>query len=230
MLRVSVTTLEKFRRYIRETTPDDTEERLIESIAGSFVGNDYTRIGHSFHHILERGFDKVIKDGSRFYCKGCYFSEAQLRLAIRYHKDYLFMVREVPTFKIYQVPNLGEVMITCRIDGIEGREIRDTKLKFSPVRVDQFVDSYQWRAYLDILDLDNFYFDPFYIEGYDPEKHGRDISSLTMTREDPIPCSRYDELTSEVHGLVIDFFQYIEAKQFFHLLKTANLHEKNYLF
>lgn len=55
MYRISVTSLEKFRRYLEGVSSYDTEEALLETLSGEFKGNAYTRIGTAFHNVVELG-------------------------------------------------------------------------------------------------------------------------------------------------------------------------------
>ena len=50
---VRVTQIEKFRRFITGHSDYDTEQSVIDTLTGSFKGNEYTRIGTSFHKIVE---------------------------------------------------------------------------------------------------------------------------------------------------------------------------------
>ena len=53
MYKLSVTTIEKFRRYVVGASEYDTEQALLEAIKGVFTGNDKTRTGSCYHKIIE---------------------------------------------------------------------------------------------------------------------------------------------------------------------------------
>ena len=55
MYRISVTSLEAFRRFRDKHSIWDTEERLLNVLAGIKEPNAYTAIGSCFHKIVETG-------------------------------------------------------------------------------------------------------------------------------------------------------------------------------
>jgi hypothetical protein len=88
MFRISVTTLEKFRRYMAGVSAFDTEESLIESIKGIFKGNDKTRFGNAYHELIEGKY--VCPDQDLYQVGGHHFSAAQARPAVAYKMNQPF--------------------------------------------------------------------------------------------------------------------------------------------
>jgi hypothetical protein len=237
MFRVSVTTIESYRRYINEVSPVDTEVRLVEKLEGKFTGNDKTRIGSAFHSIIEDPdavISPIINPGGK---EELYFigpdqikmNFIQVDLALRYRRAHPQMIHEVPIYKIYQVPRCGEVMVTGKVDGIEGRQLRDLKTKFSGVNYEEYLDSAQWKFYLDILGLDVFFYDFIEIKGFD-EHTPTDVTKCQFIPQPVLKCDRYINLSKDVENLVVDFFEYIHDREFYNLLKQAHNYEKDPLF
>ena len=96
---------------------------------------------------------------------------------------------------------------------IDGVEIRDIKTKYSAPSDKEYIDSCQWRYYLDIFGADVFHFDLFVFNGYNKDKHGYDVSSLELTRHTPpITCYRYPEMESDNILLLNQFLDWVEAR------------------
>ena len=74
--------------------------------------------------------------------------------------------------------DMGDLVITGCADMIDGFEIRDIKTKYSQPNDKDYVDSAQWRFYLEMFGAETFHFDLFQFIGYDKEKHGTDVRGL----------------------------------------------------
>ncbi len=222
MQRISVTTLEKFRRYMASTSPFDTEESLMETIRGLFKGNDKTEFGTAYHSAVEGKFQPV-PDGSQilYQVNDFMFSLDQIAPALRYREEHPLVVQEMTISKIYQT-NYFPIQVSGRIDGIEGCQIRDVKTKFRYPKTDEYVDSYQWRFYLDMMELDTFYYDIFEVEGFDQLPMTKPyFIDVDVTAHPEIPCLRYSNLHRDVMSLLNLFLDYVHNREILHLLKPA---------
>lgn len=63
MYRISVTSLEAFRRFRDKHSVWDTEERLLNVLSGKKEPNSYATIGSCFHKIVETGKATYIGNG-----------------------------------------------------------------------------------------------------------------------------------------------------------------------
>lgn len=230
MQRISVTTLEKFRRYMCEASPFDTEESLLESLRGEFTGNDKTKTGGAFHQIIEGDYtrreDNLIyvkseKDKTEFL-----FHPDQAEPALQYRKDHPFMVHEMKVSKVYQTSRT-EIQVTGRVDGAEGLAIRDAKTKFRPFTVSDYLNSFQWRYYLDMLDSEVFYYDIFEVVGFPglptdfmgvplPPPHKIECDIIGHPE---IQCLAYRDMHYDIVDLLELFLSYLENREIMHLLK-----------
>jgi hypothetical protein len=234
MFRISVTTLEKFRRYMAGVSPFDTEEALIESIKGIFKGNDKTRFGSAYHELIEGKY--VCPDRDRYQVGDYLFSGTQASPAVLYKMNHMIMVHELPYSCIFKT-NYFYIQVTARIDGMEGACVRDVKTKFRDVAVQEYLDSYQWRYYLHMTGLDHFFYDVFQVTGFDqvlkrslmldPAKIFQE--SIQVQEPVEIHCKRYDGMQQELTTLLNDFLDYIHSRNLLCFLKPANeINELNF--
>ena len=63
MYRISVTSLEAFRRFRDNHSIWDTEERLLNVLSGKKEPNAYATIGSCFHKIVETGKATYVGNG-----------------------------------------------------------------------------------------------------------------------------------------------------------------------
>lgn len=212
---IRVTMIEAFRRYLANGDYDRyeiTEQSVIDSVTGKFEGNTLTRIGTAFHHIAELGEDygAPIEDGWQFDIEGheVLLSDAQRQVALDYSREHPFAFHEIRWRKDY-----GRAIVTGCADMIDGLEIRDIKTKYSAPSDKDYIDSCQWRYYLDIFGANVFHFDLFVFQGYDKEKHGYDVRPLELTRHTPpIACYRYPQMESDNIRLLNEFMDWAEAR------------------
>ncbi len=238
---IRVTTIEAFRRYIEQSEYDNfeiTEQSVIDNITQEFTGNEYTRIGTAFHSIVETGKPQCTKAAAgerKFLYYGKEQSEPipegrifdidgnavtldakQCRVALDYRSEHPDAFHEIRTFKDY-----GEAIVTGCADMIDGTEIRDIKTKYSRINDTDYINSCQWRFYLDLFDADTFHFDLFTFEGYNKDKHGYDVRGLELTRYQPaITCYRYDKMEDDIRNLLGSFLEWAEYRNLIQHFKT----------
>ena len=218
MYRISVTTLEKFRRFMAEVSSYDTEQSLIDSITGGFIGNEKTDIGEGYHSLIEGDFSS---EREHFKAGKFLFTPEQARAAFQYKREHKSMIHEVTVSKVYVIPGY-EINVRGRIDGVEGMQLRDIKTKFSSIDFQEYYNSYQWRFYLDMLGLDAFWYDIFEVTGFDhltgsaPYK----LPDVSFLAPEPFVCYSYPSMHQDCRALLNDFMGWIRERNFFHLLKT----------
>lgn len=212
---VRVTQIEAFRRYLANGDNDYyeiTEQSVIDSITGEFKGNEYTKIGTAFHGIVQYGepFGLPIDGGYEFNIEGneVRMSDEQRKVALHYRVEHLGAYHEFRGYKDY-----GRAIVTGCADMIDGVEIRDIKTKYSAPSDAEYINSCQWRYYLDIFGADVFHFDLFVFHGYNKDKHGYDVRGLELTRHTPpITCYRYPEMESDNIRLLNQFLDWAESR------------------
>lgn len=212
---IRVTAIEAFRRYLANGDNDYyeiTEQSVIDSVTGEFKGNEYTKIGTAFHGVVQYGetFGLPIDGGYEFNIEGneVRMSDEQRKVALHYRVEHLGAYHEFRGYKDY-----GRAVVTGCADMIDGVEIRDIKTKYSAPSDTEYINSCQWRYYLDIFGADVFHFDLFVLDGYKKEKHGYDVRGLELTRRTPpITCYRYPGMENDNLALLNQFMDWAEAR------------------
>lgn len=197
---VRVTTLESFRRFRDNVTGTyDTEERLIEHLTGKFEGNVKTEIGSEFHKLIETGLpsSNSVK----------IFSNSQIIKAVNHRDAVSPFISEVRNYKKY-----GKIVVTGAVDVLQGSIIRDTKVKFKPVLMSEYENSYQWRFYLDIFEINTFVYDVFEVIGFD-EAMGANLHNCEMKQHEPFYCYKYENMQKDLQTLVDEFVEWVNFRK-----------------
>lgn len=216
--RISVSTIEKFRRYMVGASDYDTYKSVIESILGKRSQNDKTSIGTSFYSIIETYKQIQTPPHKRMY-DGIRFSKKLCAPAIEYKKQHPNLIHEISLSKLYQTEYF-DLKIYARIDSIEGSIIRDTKLRFSPFDfMADYYPSYQWRFYLDMFGLSTFYYDIFELIDYKRIDREGNVIASDIVAHDPHLCHAYTDMKSDIDILVNDFAKFIDTNHLTLLLK-----------
>lgn len=238
---VRVTTLEKFRRYMSGDYEYETEQNVIESITKEFQGNEYTRIGTVFHRIVEEGTPECVKapagtrkflyygketeepvpPGRTFDVNGFKVSldVPQCKVALAYRNQFPDAWHEVRLYRDY-----GRAIVTGCADMVDGAELRDIKTKYSYPSDADYINSVQWRYYLELFNMDVFHFDLFIFDGYKKEKHGYDVRGLELKRyEPPITCYRYEGMEQDNMMLLDDFMDWAESRNLIEYLTNKDI-------
>ena len=215
--------MEKFRRFAAGVSSYDTEQSLLETLSGEFKGNAYTQTGTAFHNIVELGEAAFKYDTQGFVVSSdnvqVLMDKAQILEALNYRYDMAGAVYETPIGRDYN-EGIFPIHVTGRVDVIHGSDVRDIKTKYSESHAEDYMDSYQWRLYLEILEADRFYFDVFEFKRYDKDRNGIDVRGLPLVRTIPVECLRYDDMERDNLMLIDNFREYIHSKNLYHLLKT----------
>jgi len=216
-----VTQLEKFRRYITEHSEYDDERSVIDNLTGQFTGNQYTRVGTAFHKIVE---------GDTLGCKKIPGTETEIpgrefdidgypvKLDLKQCKTALEYKDRFPNayHEIREYMDMGEIVITGCADIINGLEIRDIKTKYSPIKDSDYTDSCQWRFYMELFGVGDFFFDLFQFVGYDKDKHGYDVRGLELKPYAPaIGCHWYNTMEQDNRILLKEFVQWSKFRGLF---------------
>lgn len=242
MLKISVTTLEQFRRYMNEVSDGDTEASVIDRLKKKFKATEKTRIGSAWHKIIEEPglATKTFKNKGKYWCmvEGIAFPQEEALKARAYRMKHKMIICELPISKTYKIGN-DEIMVTGRIDGIEGVQVRDAKVKFFEPDVNYFMDSCQGKFYMDILECKVCHYDVFEVMqpitkevmpkygstaddiiyrktgGYKLKKGDDGINYLNRFQiivHEPITCSAYIGMQNELHQLLREFITWVEYK------------------
>lgn len=169
-LRVSVTDIDQLR-YYRDT--DDMElADLIARLKHLMPSSQEMQAGTALHKALELAepgdFKGLSADGFIF----SFETDAEIEL---------FPTRETKTEQRYLIGDC-EVTLVGKVDALHGKRIDDHKFtsKFDP---DRYLNSYQWRCYLEMFGADIFRWNIFEATESAPNNYLiRNVHPLTMSR------------------------------------------------
>ncbi len=147
-MRVSVSDIDSFLYWERQE--DGDTEALVRRLRRLDPPSEQMLAGTALHKALELADDG---DYTKLEADGYVFTaDLDAVLAIP-------ALREIKAEKVYSIDG-RPVLMVGKVDAVEGRRVDDHKstARFDP---DRFVQSYQWRFYLDIFDADHFRWNVF---------------------------------------------------------------------
>lgn len=191
-MRVHVTDLDQLLWFRR--IEDMTTEELISRLRRESPPNRAMAMGTAWHAILEQPpADELVvveRDGFTFLIE----CDAEITLP---------QIREIRAEKTYVVDGVT-VTLTGGCDGITGNVVTDHKLTARP-DPEKYLDSYQWRAYLDIYGADVFEY--ILYQALDQEAKGQVIIKDVV----PFRFYRYPEMVSDLISGIRDFVEFARA-------------------
>jgi hypothetical protein len=145
--------------------------------------------GRAFAKLMERHpdgpvDDSLVVDGWRFF-----FDEVDADLSRA-------ALREIKAEKVYATPD-GPVTLVAKADGVNGRTVHDQKLT-GRWDAEKYLESLQWRAYLDLFDADTFVYDVF-VGKVDDRRQ-----TVNVTDYHRLAFYRYPQLGRDVERAVRD--------------------------
>lgn len=182
MFKVSVTTLEQFNSWRKDTKEENPkpEQDVIDSIMQVTKPSVYMRIGGAVADYLETpsiakdswlempsvsSQDEIFPGIQAYDVHGILFDREGLERIrdIAYATE---VEREVPGQMTYRLSSGVFVEARARADGIEGAFIgHEYKTAYSPKSYEDYYDSYQWRFYADIFGLSHVKYTVFHMSG-----------------------------------------------------------------
>jgi hypothetical protein len=190
-VRVSVTELDSFRRWQGDEEAD--LETLLRQLRKQEPPSRAMLAGIALHKALEQAEPGDVlafnQDGFRFK----FVTNIELALT---------EFREIKAEKVYIVDGYP-VTVVGKIDHMQGKRIDDHK---STARFDaeRFLDSYQWRYYLDIFGADVFQWNVFEMAEDDPEE-------FTVFAFHPLRQYRYAAMHEDCLALLRAFLSFARA-------------------
>lgn len=210
VLTARVTLIEAFRQFLycedNEDTPWINEPNVINTVRGIESSNVKADFGTSGHNIIENAL--MYKTDTGYKVKDFVFTDAQAWPLIKYRNKYPLMVREVCVSKVYRLRSC-DLIITGHIDGLNGTHVHDNKFKFSSFDALDFIESYQWRMYLDMIGLDTFVYDFFNVTGF---SEMADCPKAKISDCESMVVKRYPEMQQEIYSMLEEFMDWITFK------------------
>lgn len=191
-LRTSASDIDSYRRY-RDNEDGDLQE-LLNQFWRRVEPTEAMRAGTALHTALENAaegeFTQLAAEGYTFDFDAC----AEIDLPI---------IRECKATRDYVIDGCL-VTLVGKVDAIHGRRIDDHKFtaRFDPER---FLDSYQWRIYLDVFGADEFRWNVF--EGRETAPKHYVINAVH-----PLTMHRYPGMGDDIERELTQFVDF--ARQF----------------
>lgn len=183
IMTASVSIIESFRWW--EQSEQDWTEFLEHMTAPQ---TPQMKAGQVFHSCLEHAapaeYEYFERDGYSFDFAPDFDGEIPLG-----------QIHEIPCSKLY-----GPLLVRGRVDDILGNVATDYKVTFSSFDAEKYLESYQWRLYLDMISADVFTYQVF--EMYD----GAALNCYTVKKLHTLRQYRYPNLHSDCARLVSEFY------------------------
>lgn len=205
-----VTQIEGFRFWIHNQNENNesyiNEENVIGSIMGIEHENIKAKFGQAGHSIIENSPLYAVEGG--YKVDEFTFTDHQAQPMLRFRNDHPLMTRELALSKLYHTPHF-DLIITGTCDHMEGSVMRDTKFKFSSFDVSDFMDSFQYRCYLDMAGMDRFFYDFFCVSGFQTIE---DCAKARISECESMPLRRHIGMKEEVQSVINEFAEFVAFK------------------
>ena len=195
-LRVSATDIDALR-YYREREDGDLVG-LLAQLRREAQPTTPMLAGSAFHKALEHASDG---DHAALEADGYTFDiEAEGEIALP-------SIREMKATREYLIDGCT-VTLVGKVDAIQGRTVIDHKMtgRFDPER---FLNSMQWRVYLDVFDADEFRWNVFEAREAEPGRY-------RITAIHPLTMHRYpgmgEDIERELHAFVAFIHDHLPEK------------------
>lgn len=187
-LRVSTTEIDMLRRFYDEEESDLAD--LVRQLRHLMPSTEAMEAGSALHKALEtadhgehKGF---MQDGFTF----SFETDVEIQLPA---------IREMKATSVFEIEDTS-VTLVGKVDAIHGRKIYDHKFT-ARFDADRYLDSYQWRIYLELFGADAFQWNIFVALESAPKNYLiRDFHDLTM--------HRYPGMRDDVERAVANFVRF----------------------
>lgn len=199
-IKISPSRLNSFARYLDESLEYETLERLLENLTKPFQESPKMRFGKACHMLLEDP-EKAFKtkEGYNIYDEVISFKEAEPLMEFRsLHPDGIYEHRFK---KVYEIRGY-HVTMSQIVDFLEFDTVYDFKIVEAAPKTEQYMNSFQWKCYLDVTELPTFVYQVWQRRGFKNMKY--------LAPFDPITVYRYDGLHEEVLNMIEMFVKFLE--------------------
>lgn len=207
---IRVTAIESFRQFLycgdNEDTPWINEPNVINTVMGIESTNVKADYGTAGHSIIEDPME--YKTNTGFKVNDFIFTDTQVSPLMDFRAAHPLMTREIPLSKFYTTP-FFDIIVTGTCDHLEGNVVRDTKFKFGNFDVADFMDSVQWKLYLDMLGVKQFVYDFFKVTGFDSMA---DMAKSRIGKCESMPLQSYSGMQDDIQTVLYDFAEWVVFK------------------
>lgn len=203
-MRISTTTLESFRLFMTPEQEWMSEDELIATISGQFVGNHKVWLGMAFGAVLEHPAQFRVDGGFRVEnLRGCGETFA---LGDDVMGPALRLVEPGTVFEAKATKQYGRHEVVAKADQMVGAHLKETKATLGYFDFDKYAHSYQWRFMADIFEPTKITYHVFCLD--ESEQNGV-ISLRGVESFDLYP---YADCHHDCLDLVREFESFCEAR------------------
>ncbi len=188
-------------------------------IKGEKVFKEQFEYGKAYHYLIENGVEKYPFKNGKYEVfeidmkEPIYISRSEAEPALKFRLQHPFMTSEVACKCVVDFPDYI-VLLSMRIDGLEGYIIHEHKTTSGIVNMAKYEKSLQWRIYLFASGCREAQYNIF---KYDEPKNGN--RSVIYT---PYNYFRYPTMESDLRNMCQLFISYLETKQLLNYAKREN--------
>jgi len=200
-LRISATTLQAFWLYQNKDWM--TYEKFLSDITKISTETPEMKLGIAFDKIMETPAKYLqISDTEEYYlCNGLRFDVDGIENALDYtNRKAITQYKAVKEYDIHGI----SVELVCKADAVYGLVGWDYKASMKPLdkdKVTDYMNSYQWKSYADVIGLQKFIF-------LRTEFQAKD-NIFYAVETVPIELYPYDSLAAEVRDYLTEFVLFI---------------------
>jgi hypothetical protein len=201
-MRVAVTLLDEYRRFVNFDYISESE--MIAKIKGAFTPSRPMELGTAFHAIIEDPQEHYIEGYGMYVApNGIEFGPEVIEGALPYITP--GGVFEVKATKDYHV-NGELVTVVAKADKLVNAEVEEQKTRWSAWDIDSYLDSYQWRWYLEIFEAVKVKYNVFRLS--ETDRNGIVLHGVEQFSLFPYPA-----LQSDCRALLSSFVEFAKAKK-----------------
>lgn len=248
MLRISVTTIEQFRKYVEEEMGDKfgnkyllvTEEKLLEDIQNTSVSTPKQSLGTAFHEVLEKPNETLERfrneyGNSEYYMasSGQLFQYEMIQKCLKeIDREFPFEVKKT---KIYDIDG-EQIEVVAKVDQWQGLAVNEHKSKWTEIKYTNDEDDEKYKYHWEVFDWGEYYRScqwKFYLPIFGAVSVNYKVFELAIdkTNDDNIelidvhkfPFTEYDDMecyTTELLKRFVAYIHFRELEEYFQALKN----------
>lgn len=207
MYRISVTTVEQYRKYVTGKIDLDS---FTKTIKGEFITNPKIEYGSAYHKLIELKPRELQKYRVRNKATGesgyainrNWIPDRLANQALAFKDAYPLMASEIKL----EYPVLAQetqLVLVGKVDGIEGLMLHEHKTTWN-YNPDSYLESLQWRFYLNMMEADTLQYNIFEIKG-------KDVGEIESIELQSFKVHSYPSLASDCQNWMERFWDCITS-------------------
>jgi hypothetical protein len=202
-MRISCTTLESFRLFMEPEQEWMSEDDLLATVRGEFVGNHKVWLGQAFGAVIEHPSVYRVPGGFRVdSLRGCpesfVFGEDVMEPVFE-------LIADGTVFETKGVKRYGRHDVVAKADQMVGSHLIETKTTLGSFDFDKYAHSCQWRFMVDIFEPSKVTYHVFCLDE-------SDTGVISLKGIETFDLYPYADVHNDCLNLVRAFETYVTAK------------------